>query len=145
MTPENSHVFLYRPAAVDAVRLSYERLAQTSQPIVASTWDVYRMRNALLYAGEGAECTNLEPPQFFLHIYPVHPDDLPPLQRRGGFDRRYIKRDFGWQRDGKCYILAWLPTYEIAEVHTGQHVRGPYRRVWEGRYSPPRAEGENRS
>ena len=145
VTPENSHVFLYRPAAVDAVRLSYERRTQTLQPIIASTWDVYHMRNALLYAGEGAECTNPEPPQFFLHTYPVHPDDLPPRHRRGGFDRWYIERDFGWQRDGKCYILAWLPTYEIAEIHTGQHVRGPYRRLWEGYYSPLRTDGENRS
>ena len=34
LTPENQHVFLYRPAAVDAVRLSYERLAQTQRPII---------------------------------------------------------------------------------------------------------------
>lgn len=70
LTPENQHVFLYHPAVVDAVRLSYERLAQTQRPIIESTWDAYHIRNALLYIGEGVECTNPNPSRLFLKIYP---------------------------------------------------------------------------
>ena len=149
LTPENQHVFLYRPAAVDAVRLSYERLAQTQRPIIESTWDAYHIRNALLYIGEGVECTNPNPSWLFLNIYPIHMDNLPSSGRRDGFVKRFFKKDWGWQRDGECYVLASLPTYEIAKIAIGQVGQGPFdsssRLLWEASYSLPLADGENRS
>ena len=149
LTPENQHVFLYRPAAVDAVRLSYERLAQTSSPIIESTWDAYHIRNALLYIGEGAECTNPNPSRLFLNTYPSNMDNLLSSGRRYGFAKRSFKKDWGWQRDGKCYVLASLPTYEIAKIVIGQVGQGPFdsssRLLWEASYSLPLADGESRS
>ena len=110
-----------------------------------STWDIYHMRNALLYVGEGSECTNPDPPWFFLHTYAVHAKDLFPPRRRYGFEEWHFSRDWGWRRHGKCYVLARLRTYEIAEIATGQYVNDPVRTLWEARYSPLRAEGKNRS
>lgn len=149
LTPENQHIFLYRSAAVDAVRLSYERLAQTQRPVIESTWDAYHMRNALLYVGEGAECTDLNPSRLFLRTYSVHADNLLSSHMRYGFERRVFKKDWGWQRDGRCYVLAALPTYEIAKIVIGESGQGPFdssfRLLWEASYSPPLAGGENRS
>lgn len=139
LTPENRHIFLYRPAAVDAVRLSYERRAQTQRPIIASTWNAYHMKNALLYVGEGAECTNPNPSRLFLQTYSVHAENLFSTHMRYGFERRVFERDWGWQRDGKCYVLASLPTYEIAKIVIGQPG------LWEASYSPPLVDGEERS
>lgn len=55
----------------------------------------------------------------------------------------------GWQRDGKCYVLVSLPTYEIVKIVTGQSTQGPFdsssRLLWEASYSPPLSDGENRS
>lgn len=148
LTPENQHVFLYHPTVVDAVRLSYESLAQTQRPIIESTWDVYHMGNALLYVGEGTECTNPNPSRLSLMIYSVDVDNLLSTHMRYGFENRSFEKDLGWRRDGKCYALAALPTYDVAKIVVGQVGKDPFdlffHPLWQASYSP-RTDGENRS
>lgn len=148
LTPENQHVFLYHPAVVDTVRLSYESLAQTQRPIIESTWDVYHMGNALLYVGEGPECTNPNPSRLSLMTYSVDVDNLLSTHMRYGFESRSFEKDLGWRRDGKCYALAALPTYDVAKIVVGQVGKDPFdlffHPLWQASYSP-RTDGENRS
>lgn len=92
---------------------------------------------------------NPDPLRFFLRTYPVHAEDLGSRSRRYGFDVRNFGSAGGWQRDGKCYVLVSLPTYEIVKIVTGQSTQGPFdssfRLLWEASYSPPLSDGENRS
>ena len=148
LTPENQYLFLYRPGDVDTYLLSYEQRARTRMPVIESTWDVYHLGNDLLYVGEGSECMNPDPLGFFLLTYPVHAEDLGSRRRCNGFDLRNFGRGHGWQRDGKCYVLVSLPTYEIVKIVTGQSDKGPFdssfRPLWQASYSP-RADGKKRS
>ena len=154
LTPENRFIFLYRPstynAALDtalrATRARYEHATQTGTPVMESDYDVYRLGNALLYVGEEQACTSARSPLFFLHIYPVHLDDLPHIRRRYGFDNRDFGRDPFWQRGETCYAVVELPGYEIARISTGQYVRNPdgsFHALWEAHHAPPLADGRN--
>ena len=106
------------------------------------------MGNALLYVGQGTECTNPNPSRLSLMTYSVHVDNLISTRMRYGFESRAFDKDLGWQRDGKCYALAALPTYEIAKIVVGQVGKGPFdlffRPLWRASYSP-RTAGKNRS
>ena len=106
------------------------------------------MGNALLYVDEGTECTNPNPSRLSLMAYSVHVDNLLSIHMRYGFESWGFEKDLGWQRDGKCYALVALPTYEIAKIVVGQVGKGPFdlffRPLWRASYSP-RADGENRS
>ena len=154
LTPENRFVFLYRlstyNAAVDTAlrttRARYEHAAQTGSAVRGSDYNVYHLGNELLYVGEGQVCAVAASAQFFLHIYPVHLEDLAPTRRRYGFDNR----DFGgapfWQRGETCYAVVELPDYEIARISTGQSVRKPdgsFDALWKVHPGPPLADGGN--
>lgn len=106
------------------------------------------MGNALLYVGQGTECTNPNPSRLSLMTYSVHADNLLSTHMRYGFESRNFEKDLGWQRDGKCYALDALPTYEIAKIVVGQVGKGPFdlffHTLWQASYSL-RTEGENRS
>lgn len=156
LTPENRWMFLYRPAAYNAVmdaalhvtRARYEQAAQIGTLSIESDYNIYHIGRELLYVGEDQACMSAASPWFFLHIYPVHADSLPHNRRRYGFDNLDFSRDERWQQGGRCYAVAELPGYEIAEISTGQYVKNPdgsFHVLWKARYAPPVVEAEKQS
>ena len=142
LTPGNRVVFLYEAdayrAALTAVRGVWERRARQSQPVIESAFAVHHLEDALLYVGEGERCPmEGRRSKFFLHVYPRDLRDLPEGQRRVGFANLDFQRDRNWARDGRCFALRYLPSFPIAEIHTGQFVkRYGFQSLWEGRFSP---------
>lgn len=142
LTPDNRVVFLYEAdayrAALDAARGVWEWRARQHQPAIESVFAVHHLDDALLYVGEGERCPmEGRRSKFFLHVYPQDLRDLPERQRRVGFANLDFQRDRYWARDGRCFALRYLPTFPIAEIHTGQFVkRYGFQPLWEGRFSP---------
>ena len=142
LTPDNRVVFLYEAdayrAALDAARGVWERRARQHQPAIESAFAVHHLDDALLYVGEGERCPmEGRRSKFFLHVYPRDLRDLPERQRRVGFANLDFQRDRNWTRDGRCFALRYLPSFPIAEIHTGQFVkRYGFQPLWEGRFSP---------
>ena len=147
LTPENRQIFLYRPAAYNAVRdvalrptrARYEHAAQTGTPVIESDYDVYHIGGELLYVGEEGACTSTASPIFLLHVWPAHEEDLVFYRRRYGFDNKDFRRNNCWQRGEAGYVVARLPTYEIAKISTGQYVinsDGSFHVLWKAHYAP---------
>lgn len=150
LTPCNRVLFLYKwddfRTELAAVRGVYERHADTGdRPAIESVWDVHHLDDALLYVGEGDRCLGPEredtEPGFFLHVYPVDWHDLPERSRRDGFAKLFIRRDRNWINEGRCFAVAFLPSFPIGAIHTGQFVShalvgGGYATAWEGRLFP---------
>ena len=115
------------------------------RPAIESDFDVYLAGNTLTYVKEQCGEDDVDA-QFFLHVVPVDPDDLPG-PRGYGFDRL----DFGFAGrgatfDGACLVEVPLPEYGIAAIRTGQHeaAEGGFRHLWEGEIRPHRPSGSPR-
>ena len=111
--------------------LSYlERLAQDSEPVVRSDFDLYLRDHTLTYVKKPCALADTEG-VFYLYLYPVAVADLPDDRRQHGFD--YLDFRFGWHGgvfDGKCMATAALPEYAISRIITGQYVSGQGQ-IWE--------------
>ena len=89
-------------------------------PVERSAFDVFHLGTALGYAK--TPCTPADVQEtFFLHVTPVHEDDLPSHRSKHGFDNL----DFGFARWGtvfgdRCVAVLPLPDYPVARVRTGQ-------------------------
>ena len=69
--------------------------------------------------------------RFFLHVFPVNADDLPPDHQKFGFDNL----DFGFHSQGvmahkRCAAVRQLPGYTIGSIRTGQFTREG--QIWTG-------------
>ena len=143
LTPSNRVLFLYEwdfyRTELTAARGVYERRADAGDPpAITSQWNVHHLDDALLYVGEGDQCRSEGPERrFFLRVHPVDWNDLPEQSRRDGFAKLFVRRDPSWAGNGRCFALAFLPSFPIGAVHTGQFAghRG-HAVVWEGRFSP---------
>lgn len=142
LTPANRVVFLYEPdayrTALRAARGRYERHAAANRPAVDSGFAVHHVDDALLYVGQADRCPGEgRRTKFFLHVYPQDAQDLPERWRRVGFVNLDFQRDRNWVGAGRCFALRFLPTFPIAQIHTGQFVkRYGFHRVWEARFAP---------
>ena len=120
-------------------RLNYlEALVRNREPAIRSDFDVYLGENTLVYVREPCSPADTEAP-FFLHLFPVHVNDLPDHREQYG----YADRGFGFDErvsmyDGKCLAEISLPGYAISEIRTGQYARvdGDYNNLWEGEIRP---------
>ena len=139
LTRANREVFLYDRAAYDD---SFESLLrEAGAPAVRSRFEVYRVRNWLIYVREGCVPADREDP-FFLHVRPRDRRDLAGERRRHGFDNLdfdfadyAVRGDGAVVRDGRCLAAVPLPVYEIGSVRTGQFRRrgdGSYEETWRG-------------
>lgn len=130
LTPQNTHIFLYRAAEYQSRFL-----------IVGPTWKVYLRDGDLIYRREGY-CNFDERPLFFLHVYPKDVNDLPTGRRQYG----YANLDFDpnsslvladlLENPRLCEVKRSLPNYDIARILTGQYIPGEGR-LWEGGASLP--------
>ena len=100
------------------------REALTTEPLVRSTYVVWRDGRQLTYVRDGCLLDDVadDGPRFFLHAVPLAPDDL--LGWRGrksyGFDNfDHVLRIGRARIDGNCVASVVLP-YPIAGIRTGQ-------------------------
>lgn len=133
LTRANREVFLYDRAAYDD---SFEILIrEAGAPAIRSRFEVYRVRNWLIYLREGCVPADREDP-FFLHVRPVRRSDLAEERQPHGFDNLdFDFEDYAVGRNGRCVAAAPLPVYEIGSIRTGQFRRrgdGSYEQTWRG-------------
>ena len=112
------------------------RLVGDRQPAIRADWDVYLVKNSLVYVKEQCTPEDVEP-TFFLHLYPVDLNDLPSHRQQYGFDNL----DFAFKdhrlfmKEGVCVARRELPDYGIAALRTGQYTGES--RIWEGSFDIP--------
>ena len=116
-------VELILPADPGQLRADYAALA-AAEPVVRGYFDLYAPDNRLLYLRETCAAADTAA-NFFLHIVPENPTDLPADRQAAGF----AHQDFDFDRqgghfDGKCLAAVPLPDYPIAALRTGQHIPG---------------------
>ena len=123
----------YTPEYAETVR----RQLGESEPWVRAPYDIHldpRERQLTYIREEG--CTGGVGENFFLHVYPVDTDSLPAWRREAGFD--VLDTSFGGSgartADGACVVVAPLPAYPIASVHTGAPG------AWQVRFAVTRVE-----
>ncbi len=114
------------------------RSVRSAEPVIRSDFDVYLMRNRLIYVKEPCDPADTEP-RFFVHIVPADANDLPLIRKPHGFDNLdFAFGDYssGMSFGGKCLVTRPLPDYTIATIRTGQFVRkkekGKTGEIWEG-------------
>ena len=97
-----------------SLRATYKAVV-VGEPAIRSTFDVYLgENNTLTYVKQPCTRADTEEP-FFLHLFPVHREDLPDVDR--------LTFEFDWRGvrfDGKCWTERTLPEYAIARIRTGQ-------------------------
>ena len=105
-----------------------QRLRQPGELMASSDYAVYFDADARVLNYVKEQCGQSDTAaQFFLHLIPVNPADLPPENREQGFDNRdFLLEQHGYTGpvDGRCLVSAPLPDYPIDRIRTGQFVPG---------------------
>ena len=99
-------------------------------PAARAFFDVHVSDHALTFVREACAPADVEAP-FFVHVIPVHEDDLPAGRREYGFgnlDFAFASRG-AVTAGGACVASVALPGYPVASVRAGQWVRGEGR-LW---------------
>ena len=96
------------------------RQAQGAEPLVRSTYDIYRDGRLLTYVRDECPRDDVAGTRFFLHVVPLDPGGLS-SERGLGFDNFDGALRGGTGRiDGNCVAAVVLPDYPIATIRTGQ-------------------------
>ena len=91
----------------------------SSDPVMRSEYDIYLDDSRIIYIKDHCE---EEDHSFFLHVYPVHDDDISEDQREHGFENLDFSFDqYGAMANGRCIALRYLPAWEIDYLTTGQY------------------------
>ncbi len=124
-----------------AALMEATRAVRSADPVIRSDFDVYLMRNRLIYVKEPCDPADTEP-RFFLHVVPADTNDLPLIRKPHGFDNLdFFFGDYssGMSFGGKCLVTRPLPDYTIATIRTGQFIRknekGKTGEIWEGTFT----------
>ena len=108
-------------------------LTADREPLIRADYDVYLVANRLIYARE--QCRpEAAPANFFLHLYPSDPENLPEVFQDSGFDNRDFEfQQYGVQADGMCLANVPLPPHDVVRIRTGQFVKvgGDFSNLWE--------------
>ena len=130
-------------ASVGMAPGEYQAALAGRQPDIRSDFDVYLVENRLIYVKDSCTQADVDA-RFFVHVYPVSPDDLPDYRRPYGFDNlSFGFGHYGARFDGKCWANIPLPDYGIAVIRTGQYVEveDGYRNEWMGKIDLQADEG----
>ena len=93
-------------------------------PAAQSRFDIYLRGNSLAYLKEPCAPGDADA-QFFLHIFPADPADLPADRRELGFaNLDFHFADRGARIDDRCVTERELPDYPIERIRTGQFISG---------------------
>ena len=143
LTLQNRILFLYEWDAYH--EYITEAIAQASEPLIRSNFDVYLSDDTLIYVKDG--CTwNDTDALFFLAARPVAESDLPDWARQYGFENRDFRfHNFGFRQRSepsanRCIAIMPLPDYDIARISTGQYIRqadGSTAHLWKGEINFP--------
>ena len=141
LTPQNKRLFLYDRKLYDQQYQAIYDMAQATEPVISSQFNVYLDHDTLFYVKEQCETADLES-IFFLHITPVNHNDLPEERQQFAFDN--LDFDFylhGRRFNQKCAAQVQLPEYEIASIRTGQFIysEGELDELWSGSYDIPQS------
>ena len=114
------------------------------EPVIRSNYDVYidnySNETRLIYFHRSCSQKDTEH-RFFLHITPVHVNDLPDHRKQSGFDNldfrfndNFSDDSFTLVNNDTCIVVRYLPQYDIKQVQTGQFTpeTGP---LWEGEFT----------
>ena len=133
LTPQNRMVFLYEWDAYQ--RYIDEIIEQAREPLIQSRFDVYLIRNALIYVKDDCRETDISE-WFFLALYPTDETDLPVDRKQHGFHNLDFRfGDQAVRRGAQCIAITPLPDYDIARIYTGQYIQladGSTQHLWEG-------------
>ena len=137
LTPENREIFLHAPRDIQEFYRAERRRIESAEPLARSDFDLYADGGSLYYVKDPcAESDTLG--RFFLHVYPVHPEDLPEERRDTGYERSVFDfADWGTPVfDGACMAKAPLPHYPVKGAEAGQEIPD-VRRIWSAVASLP--------
>ncbi len=126
-------------AAVAApYRAAYRALAART-PVVRADFDVYLDERAVSWVQ--APCRQEGPqPGFFLYATPADPQDLPPHQRRAGFDDLgFYFEERGVRFDDACLAVVPRPAYPVRRLILGQWWPDEQRVLWQADIPVPPA------
>ncbi len=106
---------------IDVEPIDASQMEVAGDLLSSSIFDIHWDGDAFTYVKDG--CTDNEAgTQFFLHVFPDDPDDLPFYRREYGFDNLdFLLRQRGGRADDRCIARVPLPAYPIASVRTGQY------------------------
>ena len=114
-------------------------IAKDVPSVKSRGYDVYVDEGRLIYHKQPCVTADTEA-KFYLHIFPVDPDDLPEDRKQYGFNNWdfYLLHQgpylpMGWQSGDTCWAVRELPEYAIARIRTGQYIPGD-KRIWEAEY-----------
>ena len=116
------------------------RSVRSAEPVIRSDFDVYLMRNQLIYLKEPCDPADTEP-RFFLHVIPADANDLPKIRKKYGFDNLdfgFGDYDKGMSFGGKCLMIRSLPDYKMTNIRTGQFTKKGENRwvnLWAGTFT----------
>jgi len=96
----------------------------SSQPAARERFEVYVNGDRVIYRKEQCAAADIAD-EFYLHLFPANPDDLPDDRREYGFDNLdFHFHSLGVMWEGKCIATANLPAYKIVHIRTGQYIPG---------------------
>ena len=102
-------------------------------PLIESNYDVYLDGKNLIYHNPSCN-DDARYSRFFLHVFPVNPEDLPEERQQFASDNLDFNLfDRGGELAGQCVAQIELPEYAIASISTGQFT--PEGRLWGGNAS----------
>lgn len=102
-----------------ALMQAYESV-RSAPALIRSTFHVYLRDGRLIYTKTPCDADAVQA-RFFLHVTPRSVRDLPPRQRRLGFDNLdFDFRERGAMLPGKCVAAVHLPDHPVTRVRTGQ-------------------------
>ena len=137
LTPENREIFLHAPRDMQEFYRWERRRIESAEPAARSDFDLYADGGSLYYVKDPCAESDTRG-RFFLHVYPVHIEDLHEERRETGYDRSVFS--FASRGapifDGACMVKVELPHYPIKGVEAGQEIPG-VRRIWSAVASLP--------
>ena len=96
-----------------------DRIIARQNPDLLTDYAVYWRGQELLYVQDPCAPPEMER-QFYLHIAPVNPEDLPDSRKEHGFENRDFRfGGSGLRHRGRCLTFVSLPAYAIREIRTG--------------------------
>ena len=114
-------------------------IAKDVPSVKSSGYDVYIDAGRMIYHKTSCGPADQDA-RFYLHIFPVDPDDLPEARGQYGFDNWDFtfwhegqSLPMGWQSGDTCWAVRELPEYAIARIRTGQYIPGDGN-VWQADY-----------
>lgn len=123
----------FRVAVIDILGTVHELQRNSSSVLIESNYDVYLHENSLIYHNPSCN-DDARYARFFLHVFPVNPEDLPEERQQFASDNLDFNLfDRGGELAGQCVAQIELPDYAIAAISTGQFT--PEDRLWGGNAS----------